>query len=151
MEESCFNCNKHQGKIQTAGGAIYEDDYVYVGHIDSNGKPNYLGHLRIDLKRHVPTLGDMNVEEASAFGVTMAKISRALKESEGAEHIYAVVSGNSVPHVHMHIIPRYPDTPKEFWAPFAVYDSPNARMGDESEVVSLCERIKTYLEFYPYE
>ena len=50
---------------------------------------------------------------------------------------------NPVPHVHMHIIPRYPGTPKEFWAPFAVYDAPNARMGDESEVVSLCERIKS--------
>lgn len=151
MEGNCFICKKHQGKIQTAGIAICEDDYVYVGHVDSNGEPNYLGHLMIDLKRHVPTLGDMNVEEASAFGVIMARISKALKETEGAEHIYAVVSGNSVPHVHMHIIPRYPNTPKEFWAPFAVYDAPNARMGRESEVVSLCERIKNYLESKRYE
>ncbi|CAM5215637.1 Diadenosine tetraphosphate (Ap4A) HIT family hydrolase OS=Ureibacillus acetophenoni OX=614649 GN=SAMN05877842_106199 PE=4 SV=1 [Ureibacillus acetophenoni] len=151
MSENCFICDKHQGKLKTAGVTIYEDEYVYVGHIDSNGEPNYLGHLMIDLKRHVPSLGDMNQSEASAFGVAMARISKALKESENAEHIYAVVSGNSVKHVHMHIIPRYPNTPKEFWAPFAVYDAPNARMGDEEEVVSLCERIKTYLENNPYE
>ncbi|KGR74324.1 HIT family protein [Ureibacillus manganicus] len=151
MVESCFICDKHSGKIQTAGTVIYQNEYIYVGHIDSNGEPNYLGHLMIDLKRHVPTLGDMNFEEASTFGVTMAKISKALKESENAEHIYAVVSGNSVPHVHMHIIPRYPNTPKEYWAPFAVYDAPNAKMGDESEVVSLCERLKSYLETNPHE
>lgn len=151
MNESCFICDKHQGKIQTAGLTIFEDEYVYVGHIDSNGEPNYLGHLMIDLKRHVPTLGDMNLHEASAFGIAIAKISKALKECEKAEHVYAVVSGNAVPHVHMHIIPRYPNTPKEFWAPFAVYDAPNAKMGNESEVTEFCLSIKSYLEVMTYE
>lgn len=151
MTESCFICDKHQGRIQTAGVPIYEDDYVYVGHIDSNGQQNYLGHLMIDLKRHVPTLGDMKPEEACAFGLSMGKISKALKESANAEHVYAVVSGNAVPHVHMHIIPRYPNTPKQFWAPFAVYDAPNAKMGNESEVVEFCQKVKSYLEKTPYE
>ena len=32
------------------------------------------GHLMIDLKRHVPSLGDMNPDEASTFGVTMARV-----------------------------------------------------------------------------
>lgn len=151
MSESCFICDKHQGRIQTAGVTIYEDDYVYVGHIDSNGKPNYLGHLMIDLKRHVPTLGDMKPEEASAFGLAMGQISKALKESANAEHVYAVVSGNAVPHVHMHIIPRYPNTPKQFWAPFAVYDAPNAKMGNEHEVKAFCRKIKFHIETTSYE
>ena len=71
----CFICNKHAGKIETAGHVIYENDYVYVGHIDRNGNPNYLGHIMIDLKRHVPTLAEMTVDEAQAFGLTMAKVS----------------------------------------------------------------------------
>lgn len=36
---------------------IYEDDFMYVGHMDRNEKPNYLGHLIIDLKKlclHLP-------------------------------------------------------------------------------------------------
>jgi len=37
--EDCFICNKHKGSIETVGSAIYEDDYVYVGHIDHNGQP----------------------------------------------------------------------------------------------------------------
>lgn len=151
MEENCFICNKHHGTILTSGATIYEDDYVYVGHIDNNGNPNYLGHLMIDLKRHVPTLAEMNPDEARAFGVIMARLSRALKEIENAEHVYALVSGNSVPHLHMHLVARYPNTPEQYWGPFAVYDSPNARMGNNNEVIDLCNRIRDYLETNPYE
>ncbi|WP_456278898.1 HIT family protein [Bacillus sp. AK128] len=147
----CFICNKHNGTIKVAGNSIFEDEYIYVGHIDNNGKPNYLGHLMIDLKRHVPTLADMKPEEAKAFGVIMARLSKALKEVEKAEHVYALVSGNAVPHLHMHLVARYPNTPEQYWGPFAVYDSPNARMGEENEVVELCNRIKVYLETNPYE
>lgn len=142
----CFICNKHAGAIQTSGMAIYEDEFVYVGHIDRNGNPNYLGHIMIDLKRHVPTLADLNMQEASVFGMTMAKVSKALMQSEGAEHIYSYVLGDAVPHLHMHLVPRYPGTPKEYWGPNAVYDWEGAPMGDNDDVVALCTRIKTYLE-----
>jgi diadenosine tetraphosphate (Ap4A) HIT family hydrolase len=146
MGESCFICNKHEGSNQTSGVTIYEDEYVYVGHIDKGGKPTYLGHIMIDLKRHAPSLGDMTTEEAKAFGVVMARVSKGLKETENAEHIYSLVSGNSVPHLHMHIIPRYPNTPQENWGPMEVYDWSGAPMGKNSEIVKVCDRIKIYLE-----
>lgn len=143
---SCFICEKHAGNIETSGVTIYEDDYVFVGHIDRKGEPNYLGHIMIDLKRHVPTLGDMNMEEAKAFGLIMARVSKALLETEKAEHIYSYVLGDAVAHLHLHIVPRYPNTPKEYWGPKAVYDWPDAPMGTNNEVVELCEQIKQYLE-----
>jgi histidine triad (HIT) family protein len=146
MSENCFICNKHAGNIKTSGVMIYEDEFVYVGHIDREGNPNYLGHIMIDLKRHAPTLADMTVEEAQAFGVIMNKVSKALRDSENAEHIYAFVSGNSVPHLHMHIVARYPNTPKEYWGPSEVYDWEDAPMGDNHEVVKLGKRLKAYLE-----
>ncbi|QOR64858.1 HIT family protein [Cytobacillus suaedae] len=151
MGDHCFICKKHNGSITVVGNVIYEDQYVYVGHIDNNGKPNYLGHLMIDLKRHVPTLAEMNPEEAKGFGVIMARLSKALKEVEKADHVYALVSGNNVPHLHMHLVARYPNTPEQYWGPFAVYDSPNARMGNDHDVVELCHRIKVYLETNSYE
>ncbi|MCH1625749.1 HIT family protein [Ferdinandcohnia quinoae] len=147
----CFICNKHAGTIQTAGITIYEDEYVYVGHIDNNGEPSYLGHIMIDLKRHAPTLGDMNMDEAKAFGIIMARVSKALIETEQAEHIYSLVSGNSVPHLHMHIVARYPNTPEEYWGPFAVYNWSDAPMGDNEEVIKLCNRIKEHIAKNSYE
>jgi histidine triad (HIT) family protein len=136
---ACFICNKHQGEIATSGSVIDEDEYVYA-------KSNYLGHLMIDLKRHAPTLAYLTMEEASAFGRCMAKLSRALKESEEAEHIYSLVSGNSVPHLHMHLVPRYPGTPEKHWGPMSVYDWDQAPIGNEKEVSELCGRIKANLE-----
>ncbi|WP_079508855.1 HIT family protein [Mesobacillus jeotgali] len=147
----CFICSKHTGNIETSGIKIYEDDFVYVGHIDRNGNPNYLGHIMIDLKRHVPTLGEMTMEEAKAFGMMMARVSEALMQSENAEHIYSYVLGDAVPHLHMHLVPRYPNTPKEFWGPNAVYEWENAPMGDNDDVIALCKRIKSYLESKTYE
>ena len=144
--EDCFIFQKHAGNIQTAGTVIYEDDILYVGHIDQARKPSYLDHIMIDLKRHVPTLGDMTIEEAQAFGVMMARVSNALMKSENAEHVYSLVSGNSVPHLHMHIVPRYPNTPKPYWGPLDVYKWEDAPMGNNDEVTALCLRIKIYLE-----
>lgn len=151
MSVSCFICNKHTGGIQTSGVKIYEDEFVYVGHIDKGGKPSYLGHIMIDLKRHVPSLGDMTLEEAKAFGMIMARVSNAIRKTESAEHIYAAVSGNSVPHLHMHIIPRYPNTPEEYWGPWEVYDWPEAPFGKNEEIIQVCERVTQYLESNPYE
>ncbi len=149
--KDCFICQKHAGNIQTAGTVIYEDDTLYVGHIDQAGKPSYLGHIMIDLKRHAPTLGDMTIEEAQAFGVMMARVSKALLASEKAEHVYSLVSGNSIPHLHMHLVPRYPNTPEQYWGPFDVYGWEEAPMGDNDEVTALCLRIKTYLENHHHE
>lgn len=146
MSESCFICDKHAGRIQTAGVTIFEDKYVYVGHIDRQGKPNYLGHIMVDLKRHVPTLADLTFDEAQAFGVAIARVSRALKEVVQAEHIYALVSGNSVPHLHIHLVARYPNTPREFWGPNEVYDWEQAPMGDNQQVIKLCEKLKVVLD-----
>jgi len=148
MNESCFICNKHNGKVNTSGITIYEDEYVLVGHIDKKGKQNYLGHIMVDLKRHVPSLAEMTIQEAKAFGIVMAKVSKGLKETKNAKHVYALVSGNSnsVPHLHLHLVARYPNTPEEFWGPMEVYDWAEAPMGGNDEVIEICRRIKTFLQ-----
>lgn len=89
----CFICRKHRGEIHVAGGCIYEDDYVYVGHIGSSGSAVYVGYVMVDLKRHVAGYGDMTEDEASAVGSVLNRIGKALKETEGAEHVYSFVQG----------------------------------------------------------
>jgi diadenosine tetraphosphate (Ap4A) HIT family hydrolase len=57
-------------------------------------------------------------------GRAIARVTRALRESEGAEHVYLVVVGHESPHLHVHLVPRYPGTPREFWDPLRVAESP---------------------------
>jgi diadenosine tetraphosphate (Ap4A) HIT family hydrolase len=67
--------------IPIPGGAIYEDELLYAGH----GGPGYLGYLFVEPKRHVPGWADLTDKEAQALGLLVARLSRALKQSEGPE------------------------------------------------------------------
>ncbi|KFN01195.1 HIT domain protein [Bacillus clarus] len=144
-EDNCFICQKHKGNIAVPGGAIYEDELVYVGHVRWEEEKTYLGYVMIDIKRHVPGLVELTEEEAKAFGLITSRVSKALKECEDAEHIYTFVSGNGVPHMRMHIIPRYPNTPKEFWSPTKIASWKGAPYGNGEQIEKLCERIRKYM------
>ena len=109
-----FVCRKQQGHIAIPGGAIYEDTLVYASHAWSGADSCYLGYLFAEPKRHTPGLADLTDAEAQALGQLVARLSRAPKSSEGAEHIYALVLGDHVPHLHIHLVPRYPGTPREY-------------------------------------
>ena len=117
---NCFICRKHAGELKVNGGCIYEDEFVYVGHIGSNEPLIYLGYLIVDLKRHAAGYGDMNDDEARAIGFTINKVGKVLKSSENAEHVYSFVQGDAFPHFHIHLVPRYPGTPLSFWHPINI-------------------------------
>ena len=140
----CLVCRKHRGEINLPGGAIYEDHLVYAGHILSDQGPTYLGYLMVELKRHAPGLADQTDEEAQALGLLVARLSRALKASEGAEHVYLFVFGHHVPHLHLHLVPRYPGAPRAYWGT-KVDEWPDAPRGDAAEIAAVCERLRNWL------
>ena len=147
--EACFVCQKHRGEVSIAGGAIYEDELVYVGAArpDAQGR-TYLGYLFVETKRHAPTLSDLTPEEGAALGRQVARLSRALREVLGMVHVYAFVLGDHVPHVHIHLIGRYPNAPQEYWGT-RVDEWPEAPRGDAAEVAALCERLCAWLAAHP--
>ncbi|WP_246469326.1 HIT family protein [Cohnella nanjingensis] len=140
----CFICRKHRGDIQVHGGTIYEDDLLYVGHISSNEKQAYLGYLIIDVKRHTPGLAELTEREAQSVGSMLTRVSRALKACEKAVHIYAAALGDHVPHFHIHVIPRYSNTPPSFWG-LQVREWEGAPRGGQNQIEQVCSRIRAYL------
>jgi histidine triad (HIT) family protein len=60
----CFICRKHKGEIVIPGGAIYEDDIVYAGHVRIDTYPAYPGYLMAETKRHTPGPADLTSQEA---------------------------------------------------------------------------------------
>ena len=143
----CFICRKHRGDVSVPGGAIYEDDLVYVGHaqIREGQTVAYLGYLMVEPKRHAPGLPDLTDSEAQALGLWVARMSRALKATEGAQHVYAFVLGDAVPHLHIHVVPRYPGAPREYWG-VHVDEWPGAPHGGLQEITDLCARLRWGLQ-----
>lgn len=143
----CFICRKHRGEVSIPGGAIYDDDLIYVGHaqIRPGQATTYLGYLMAEPQRHVAGLADLTDKEAQTLGLVVARLSRALKTSEGAEHVYAFVLGDFVPHLHLHVVPRYPGAPHEYWG-VRVDEWPDAPRGGEQEMTALCARLRQVLK-----
>jgi histidine triad (HIT) family protein len=139
----CFVCRKHRGEEPVPGGAIYEDDLVYASHKapPSDGRA-YLGWCFVEPRRHAPGLADLTDAEARAIGWLVARLSRALKAELNAEHVYAFVIGHHVPHLHVHLIPRHPGAPREYWG-VRVDEWPEAPRGDEAEIAALAARLRT--------
>lgn len=143
---NCFICRKHAGLERVPGGAIYQDGLLYAGHaqIRPGREAAYLGYLMVEPRRHAPGLGDLTPEEARALGELAARLSRALRACLGAEHIYAFVIGDAVPHFHLHLVPRYPGAPRKFWGP-RVDEWPDAPQGGAAEIDAICMRLKETL------
>ncbi len=145
----CVVCRKHRGELPVPGGPLYRDALVYVGHafIPPEQERAYLGWLLVEPRRHVPTVAELIAEEASAVGLWVSRAGCALKEVVGAEHIYVFVLGHHAPHLHVHVLPRYPGTPREYWG-LRVDEWPAAPRGDLDEITALAARLRSTLADY---
>ena len=109
-----------------------------------DGHPVYLGHLLVEPRRHAPGLPDLTRAEAERVGWWCTAASQALRVGAGAEHVYAMVIGDQVDHLHVHLLPRYPGTPREYWWD-QVDEWPAARRGLEPEITELVQRLRASL------
>ena len=148
MTADCFICRKHRGEELAPGGPIYENELVWASHAyhPERGSEPYLGHVLVEPKRHALGFPDLTDEEAAAMGVGVTRVTRAIRESEGAEHVYVAVLGHHTPHLHVHLIPRYPGTPREFWDPFKVDEAPDAKHGGPEEAAAVADRVRAAID-----
>jgi RimJ/RimL family protein N-acetyltransferase/diadenosine tetraphosphate (Ap4A) HIT family hydrolase len=147
----CFVCRKHRDRGSLLpGGPVAEDDLVIVSHVvtpdvlGGDGTTAYLGHLFVEPRRHAPGLPDLTEAEARRVGWWCTQASRALRDAAGAEHVYAAVIGDGVPHLHVHLLPRYPGTPREYWWT-RVDEWPQARRGNAADIDALVHDLRAYL------
>ena len=99
---------------------LYENEHVFA-FLDIN--PLSKGHTLLIPKEPAPTIDQLTQDSAAAIGKALPILSRAIKEATGAI-AYNIIQNNgkeagmTVPHVHFHIIPRYPESKHTFsWEP----------------------------------
>jgi diadenosine tetraphosphate (Ap4A) HIT family hydrolase len=98
---------------------IWENDLWFVRHAPSPA--GLAGWTMLNSQRHVQGPAHFTDEEAASFGPVLRHVTRTLEEVTGALRIYVVAFGESTPHMHSHLIPRYSDLPAEHSA-FGVAD-----------------------------
>jgi diadenosine tetraphosphate (Ap4A) HIT family hydrolase len=79
-----------------------------VGFYDDGRFP---GRCIVMLREHFDHLDEVPGEIAAAFTQDQQQVGASLRLLTGVERVNYAVLGNTLPHVHAHIIPRYEDDP----------------------------------------
>ena len=80
--------------------------------------PLFLGHVLVVPRQHVVTLKDLPVDDVPAFFRTVQRLEVAVEsamDSDGSLIINNNVISQSVPHLHVHVIPRNKGDGLRFW------------------------------------
>lgn len=101
-----------------------------------NLKPILPGHVLISSRRPVPRLSDLTPSETADLFLTVRKVGRMVERVYGATSLNVAIqdgvdAGQSVPHVHTHVIPRRKADLEHRGGTDAVYD---LLEGDEGDV-----------------
>ncbi len=113
--DDCIFCKILKGEIPSS--KIYEDEFT-IAFLDI--MPVNKGHALVIPKGHYETLLDIPEKELCAWIKTVQKVSGAVMKATGAGGFNLgmnnfKVSGQLVPHAHMHIIPRFGDDGLKHW------------------------------------
>lgn len=109
---ACLICREHRGEVDVPGGLL-DDGLVITFHRPPLDEALvYAGHLLVTSKRHAADFAALNPDEAAAVGAAVSTYSGALKKL-GATRVYVATIGHHVDHLHVHLLPRWPDTPED--------------------------------------
>jgi len=106
MADNCIFCAIVEGKILSH--MVYEDEKT-LAFLDIH--PSAPGHTLVIPKAHVARVEDLPEEDARSLFASLHKIVGRIQEAMGAPATTIGInngqeSGQEVPHVHIHVIPR---------------------------------------------
>ena len=101
------------------------EDEVSVAFLDN--RPLFPGHSLLIPRQHLETLGDLPDELVGPLFANARLLSRAIPEAMGKPGSFVALNNvvsQSVPHLHMHVVPRKPkDGLRGFFWPRGKYES----------------------------
>lgn len=104
----------------------------------------FRGRVVIVLKRHAEQITELPLRENSELYTETLQTANAVQKAVTSERINLANLGNEVPHLHWHIIPRFPNDPNPGRPP---WPAPETKLSEE-EYTLLAERIRDNLEHF---
>jgi histidine triad (HIT) family protein len=122
---------------------VYEDD-VSAAFLDH--RPIFPGHCLLVPKRHYETLADLPPELIGPLFTNAQLLARAVEAGMEAEGTFVALNNRvsqSVPHLHVHIVPRRrKDGLKGFFWPRQAYASETQRLETQERLRAAVERLR---------
>jgi len=138
MDDKCLFCRIVSGEVPAT--IVYEDDDA-IAFLDH--RPLFPGHSLLVPRAHVETLGDLPIELVAPFFEAAQLLARAVELAMEAEGTFVAMNNRvsqSVPHLHVHVVPRRrKDGLKGFFWPRTKYKS-------EEEMEAVRKTISAALE-----
>jgi diadenosine tetraphosphate (Ap4A) HIT family hydrolase len=127
--DSCAVCASLSGPGRSE--PLFEDELWHVRH--ASPPFGVAGWMMLISRRHVAGPAHFSDREAQSFGPALRRFERVLEEVTGALRIYTAAMGESSPHFHAHMVPRYATMPKNAKA-WGVFDLERAAKAGEISV-----------------
>ena len=121
----CIFCQIVAGSL--AAPVVFEDEsaLAFLDH-----RPVFPGHVLLVPRQHYETLPDLPAEMLRPFFSDAQLVARAVEQAMKAEGTFVAMNNRvsqSVPHLHVHIVPRRKkDGLRGFFWPRQKYESPDA-------------------------
>ena len=106
-------------------------------------RPLFVGHTLVVTREHVETLRDLDSALVGPFFLDVQRLAAAVQDGLGAEGTFVAennVISQSVPHLHVHVVPRRRKDGLRgfFW--------PRAKYADEAEMETTAAAIRQALD-----
>jgi histidine triad (HIT) family protein len=135
---ACVFCQIVAGEIPAQ---VVLDEPDLVGFLDT--RPVFKGHVLLVPREHVDTLPDLPARLRAPLLEATQRLAAAVVDGLGAQGSFVAtnnVVSQSVPHLHVHVVPRKPkDGLRGFFWPRSKYES-------EDQMRKVAERVRKAAE-----
>ncbi len=129
----CLFCDIVQG---SAPAYLLYDDNFSIAFLDT--RPLFPGHVLLVPREHLGTLTDVPAGRVGPLFVAAQRLARAVETAMKAEGTFVAINNHvsqSVPHLHIHVVPRRKgDGLKGFFWPRSKYTS-DAHAADTAQAI----------------
>lgn len=139
----CTFCQIIKGQISAFTVFENSDSIAFL-----DKRPLFPGHVLLIPKTHISILAEMPDGKIGPFFKTVRNLSVAVEKAMNAQGSFVAINNlvsQSVPHLHVHIVPRTKgDGLKGFFWPRKKYK-------DEAEMIEVTDKIKREIRFGHYQ
>jgi histidine triad (HIT) family protein len=124
-----------------APAEVVLDEHDVIAFLDA--RPVFKGHALVVPRAHIETLADVSADLLAALFTAVQRCAAAMPDALGAQGSWVSLNdvvSQSVPHVHVHVVPRTKGDGLRgfFW--------PRTKYADDTEAADYAKRLRTALD-----